>query len=134
MHLVHGNLMRHFILHHDCPMFYETVYINGAYSGLDIEGETRDYAALDVLLTIRDFVTYNRAWTHFYYAFIMLCQAMVLPTPRTAESVAWTMNPLEIELPVPSNWMGWFSELHSGPHLENGDRGTTVTKVVFGPP
>ena len=107
-----------FILHHDCPMFYETVYINGAYSGLDIEGETRDYAALDVLLTIRDFVTYNRAWTHFYYAFIMLCQAMVLPTPRTAESVAWTVNPLEIELPVPSNWMGWFSELHSGPHLE----------------
>ena len=107
-----------FILHHDCPMFYETIYINGAYSGLDIEGETRDYTASDVLGTIWDFVTYNRAWTHFYYAFIMLCQAMVLPTPRTAESVAWTVNPVQIRLPVPLNWMGWFSELHYGPHLE----------------
>ena len=44
--------------------------------------------------------------------------AMVLPTPRTAESVAWTVNPVEIRLPKPSNWLGWSSELHSGPHLE----------------
>ena len=106
-----------FLLHHDCPMFYKTVYINAAYSKLNIE-EAKDYTALDVLATIRDFVTYNRAWTHFYYAFIMLCQAMVLPTPRTAGSVAWTVNPIEIRLPAPSNWMGWFSELHCGPHLE----------------
>ena len=106
-----------FLLHHDCPMFYKTVYINAAYSKLNIE-EAKDYTALDVLATIRDFVTYNRAWTHFYYAFIMLCQAMVLPTPRTAGSVAWTVNPIEIRLPAPSNWMGWFSELHSGAHVE----------------
>ena len=111
-----------FILHHDCPMFYRTVYINGTSSRLYIERAwnytVSDYTASDVLATIRDFVTYNRAWTHFYYAFIMLCQAMVLPTPRTAESVAWTVDPVEIRLPKPSNWMGWFSELHRGPHLE----------------
>ena len=107
-----------FILHHDCPMFYEAVYINGTYFEFDIEEKTSDYTASDVLLTIEDFVAYNRAWTHFYYAFIMLCQAMVLPTPRTAESVAWTVDPVQIRLPKPSNWMGWFDELHSGPHLE----------------
>ena len=106
-----------FILHHDCPMFYETVYINGIYSELNIK-KAQDYTASDVLRTIEDFVTYNRAWTHFYYAFIMLCQAMVLPTPRKAESVAWTVDPIYIRLPEPSNWMGWFSELHRGPHLE----------------
>ena len=106
-----------FILHHECPMFYETVYINGIYSEFNIK-KAQDYTARDVLRTIKDFVTYNRAWTHFYYAFIMLCQAMVLPTPRKAESVAWTVDPVQIRLPVPSNWMGWFSELHSGPHLE----------------
>ena len=107
-----------FILHHDCPMFYKTVYINEAYSEPDIEEETRDYTERDVLITIRNFVIFNRAWTHFYYAFIMLCQAMVLPTPRKAKSVAWTVNPIEIRLPRPSNWMGWFGELHDGPHLE----------------
>ena len=107
-----------FILHHDCPMFYKTIRIYGAYSEFDIEEETSDYSASDVLLTIKDFVTYNRAWTHFYYAFIMLCQAMVLPTPRTAKSVAWTVKSIKIRLPKPSNWMGWFSELHCGPHFE----------------
>ena len=73
-------------------------------------------------------MTYNRAWTHFYYALIMLCQAMVLPTPRMAESVAWTVNPVEIRLPKPSNWMGWFSELHSGPHLEMETEAQTSLK------
>ena len=62
-----------YILHHDCPLFYETVYINGIYSQLNI-GKKWDYTAVDVLLTIEDLVKYNRAWTHFYYAFIMLCQ------------------------------------------------------------
>lgn len=64
-----------------------------------VPAKVAKYDKSQVLSVISNLVCANNAKTDFAYAYMMVAQMLLAPIPRTAEGMAWAINPNSIAIP-----------------------------------
>jgi hypothetical protein len=86
-----------FSIGHSSPKLTSTVVIVPSGSADEVESNVQD--KLKILNVINNLVATNRLYTDFAYAYLMLAQVYVTPTPRSAEASAWLVGEQIVNMP-----------------------------------
>lgn len=104
-----------FSLAHSSPGLVDEIRINASRKVLlEEQIPFERFTLFDIFGVIRHVINANKLFTDFDYAYMMVCQVLVNPVSRTAESAAWLLEQQIVGMPRLRIFSGEYNQMFWG--------------------